>query len=76
VERTMGEALDYYLQRDVRALLKVVEERELESFIATGARTDLMALWLSPQSTLHRIFSRERFASLINNAASSMLILR
>ena len=76
VERKMGEVLDYYLQRGVRALVKVVEEREMESFVSTGAHNDLMALWLSPQSALQRIFSRERFASLINTIASSMLILR
>lgn len=76
VERTMGQVLDYYLERDVRALVKVVDADALESFIAMGARTDLMALWLGHKSALARLFPGSKIAALVNSALSSVLILR
>ena len=76
VERTMAEVLDYYIQRDVQALVKVVEASMLESFVSIGGRTDLMALWLGQKSALQRIFPNHRVGKLVNNALSSVLILR
>ncbi|WP_320171045.1 universal stress protein [Maridesulfovibrio sp.] len=76
VEQQMGKVLDYYLERGVRALVKVVNEDSLESFISTGTRRELMAVWLSPRSPMQRLFSREKVASLVNKTLSSILILR
>lgn len=76
VERKMGEVLDYYLERDVRALVKVVDASALGSFLSLGSRTDLMALWLGPKSGLQRFFSRDHVAELVKGALSSVLILR
>lgn len=76
VERQMSAVLDYYLERDIRALVKVVEEDSLESFISAGAQKDLMAVWLSPKSPLQRLFSRGKVARTVNKTLSSILILR
>ncbi|WP_022660229.1 universal stress protein [Paucidesulfovibrio longus] len=76
VERKMGEVLDYYIQRGVRALVKVVDAASLGSFLSLGSRTDLMALWLGPKSGLQRFFKRDHVAELVNGALSSVLILR
>ena len=76
VEQQMSEVLDYYLNRNIRALVKVVDENSLESFISSGTQKNLMAVWLSPKSTLQRLFPREKVATLVNNTLSSLLILR
>ncbi|WP_432734862.1 universal stress protein [Maridesulfovibrio sp. FT414] len=76
VEQQMSEVLDYYLERNIQALVKVVEEDSLESFISSGTQKDLMAVWLSPKSTLQRLFSRDKVATLVNKTLSSILILR
>ncbi|MGE4291768.1 MAG: universal stress protein [Desulfovibrio sp.] len=76
VERKMGEVLDYYLERGVRALVRVVDAGALPAFLSLGSRTDLMALWLGPKSPLQRLFTRDHVDELVNNALSSVLILR
>jgi nucleotide-binding universal stress UspA family protein len=76
VEQQMGEVLDYYLKHNIRALVRVVDEESLEAFISSGTQRDLMAVWLSPKSTLQRLFPREKIATLVNKALSSKLILR
>jgi nucleotide-binding universal stress UspA family protein len=76
VEAKMGEVLDYYLKRDVNALIRVVDEDSLETFIESGRKDDLMALWLRHKSPLQRFFHSKRVNALVNHASSSMLILR
>ena len=76
VEAKMGEVLDYYLKRDIRALVRVVDEHSLEAFIEAGGKNDLMALWLTHKSPLQRLLPGSRVVSLVNNSSSSILILR
>jgi len=76
VEGKMGEILKYYLDRDVRALVRVVNEDELDVFIESGSARDLMALWLPRKSKLQRLLPGHRVAALVNHASASMLILR
>lgn len=76
VEAKMGEVLGYYLDRDVRALVRVVGEDSLESFIESGGREDLMALWLTRKSPLQKLLPGHRVASLVNHASASILVLR
>jgi nucleotide-binding universal stress UspA family protein len=76
VERKMREVLDYYVERGVRTLVKVVEARSLNAFISASARTDLVALWMGAKSMLRRFFPSNKVAPLVNNALSSVLILR
>ena len=76
IEAKMGEVLDYYLKRDVHALIRVVDEDSLEAFIESGQSSDLMALWLKHKSPLQRLFPSKRVNALVNHASSSMLILR
>lgn len=76
VERQMGEVLDYYLKRNIRALVRVVDEGSLKDFISSGTQKSLMAVWLSPKSTFQRLFPRDKVATLVNKTLSSILILR
>ncbi|WP_419787117.1 universal stress protein [Pseudodesulfovibrio sp.] len=76
VDAKMSEVLDYYLDRDVRALVRVVNEDDLEPFIESGDSDDLMALWLPPKSPLQKLLPGHRVASLVNHASASILILR
>lgn len=76
VESKMGDVLNYYLDRGVQALIRVVDEDSLDSFIAAGGEGDLMALWLTHKSPLQRILSGNRIATLVNRSVSSILILR
>jgi hypothetical protein len=76
VEQQMGEVLNYYLKQNIRALVRVVDENSLESFISSGTQKNMMAVWLSPKSTLQRLFSRDKIATLVNKTLSSILILR
>ncbi|WP_027185061.1 universal stress protein [Desulfovibrio inopinatus] len=75
-EQVMGNVLDYYLERNVRALLRLVDDDALESFFSMGARTDLMALWVGPTSPFQRFFPRHRVSELVNSSLSSILLLR
>jgi hypothetical protein len=54
----------------------VVDEDSLETFIESGRKDDLMALWLKHKSPLQRLFHSKRVNALVNHASSSMLILR
>ncbi len=76
VEAKMGEVLDYYLSRDIPAMVRVVDEDSLESFIESGHEDDLMALWLKHKSPLQRLFHSHKVASLVNHSSSSILVLR
>lgn len=76
LETKMTEVLDYYLGRGMRALVRVVDEDSLESFIDAGEKDELMALWLHHKSPLQRLFHSNRVTSLVNHASSSILILR
>ncbi|MFW5489813.1 MAG: universal stress protein [Desulfovibrio sp.] len=76
VEAKMGEVLDYYLERGIKALLRVVEQDSLDAFIEAGGKNDLMALWLTHKSPLQRLLPGHRVASLVNHSFSSLLILR
>ncbi|MDK2957610.1 MAG: hypothetical protein PWQ57_3108 [Desulfovibrionales bacterium] len=76
VERKMREVLDYYVERGVRTLVKVVDASSLDAFISASARTDLVALWMGAKSILQRLFPSAKVAPLVGNALSSVLILR
>ncbi len=76
VEAKMGEVLSYYLNRNVRAMVRVVDEKDLNSFIESGREEDIMALWLRHKSPMQRLFNSHKVASLINHASSSILVLR
>lgn len=76
VENKMAEVLDYYLGRDIHALVRVVDEDYLESFIDSGAEDELMALWMHHKSPMQKLLHSSRVASLVNHASSSILIVR
>ncbi|WP_027721761.1 hypothetical protein [Maridesulfovibrio zosterae] len=76
VEQQMSKVLDYYIRLGIPTLVKVVDEESLETFICSGAQNDLIAVWLSPKSTLQRLLSRGKVASFVEKTLSSILILR
>ncbi len=76
VDRKMGQLLNYYAERNIRAWIQLVEAPSLETFIGQAAQKDLVALWMGKQSFLDKIFSRQRLSKLIATAKSSVLVLR
>ncbi|WP_027179422.1 universal stress protein [Maridesulfovibrio bastinii] len=76
LEAKMTEVLDYYLGHGIRALVRVVDEDSLESFIESGAKNELMALWLHQRSPLQKLLHSSKVASLVNHASSSIMIVR
>ncbi len=75
-EELMGKVLDYYLERNVRAFLRLVDDNTLDSFFSASAHTDLMALWVGQKSLFQRLFPRHKVSDLVNSALSSILLLR
>lgn len=76
VEHQMSEVLDYYMKCGIRALVKVVDEDSLETFISSGSENELIAVWLSPKSLLQKLLSRGKVTTFVEKTLSSILILR
>jgi hypothetical protein len=76
VEMKMGEVLDYYAARGIKAWITMVTEQEMEGFAAHAAETSLLGLWLGKKSFLAKIFSKDRVSQLINVTTSSLLVLK
>ncbi|NIA08412.1 MAG: universal stress protein [Nitrospiraceae bacterium] len=76
VEMKMGEVLNYYAARNIKAWITMVTEEEIEGFAARAAETSLLGLWLGKKSFLAKIFSKDRVSQLINATTSSLLVLK
>ncbi len=76
VEMKMGEVLDYYASKGVKAWITMVKENEMEDFAARAAETSLVGIWLGKKSFLAKIFSKDRVSQLINATNSSVLVLK
>lgn len=76
VEMKMGEVLNYYAARGIKAWITMVTEEEMEKFAAAAAETSLLGLWLGKKSFLAKIFSKDRVNQLINVTTSSVLVLK
>lgn len=76
VEMKMGEVLNYYAARGIKAWITMVTEEEMEEFAARAAETSLVGLWLGKKSFLAKIFSKDRVSQLIDVTTSSVLVLK
>ncbi len=76
VDRRMASILDYYVSRNIKAWVKVVDGLSLNSIIAQAAEKNLVAMWMGKESFLDKIFSKQRLGKLVTSAESSVLILR
>ena len=76
VEKKMHTILEYYMDRQINPLIKLVPLSSLESFISEEARHGLMALWMGKKSILGKALSRNKVNRLIKAGESSVLMLR
>jgi nucleotide-binding universal stress UspA family protein len=76
VEKKMGGILSYYMARQIKPWIELVELSSLESFISQEARWGLIALWMGKKSMLEKVFPRGKVNKLIKASKSSVLILR
>lgn len=76
VEKKMGGILSYYMARQIKPWIELVELSSLESFISQEARWGLIALWMGKKSILEKVFPRGKVNKLIKASKSSVLILR
>ncbi|MBW1982343.1 MAG: universal stress protein [Deltaproteobacteria bacterium] len=76
VDKSMHFILEYYVARDLKPLISMVDPTQLESFIAQENQQALMALVMGQRSTLAKIFSRKKVDKLVQANRSSVLILR
>jgi len=76
VENTMKNLFMYYLKQDVPLWLEVIDSSIFPTFVNQISQNNLIAIWLGPKSFLKKFFPDEKIATLINNAPSSVLLLR
>lgn len=76
VEKRMHNILEYYIDRQINPLIKLVPLSSLESFISEEAQHGLMALWMGKKSILEKVLSRNKVNRLIKAGESSVLMLR
>ncbi len=76
VENTMKQLLMYYLRQNIPLWLEVVDSSVFPTFVNQISQKNLIALWLGPKSFLKKFFPNEKVTTLINDAPSSVLLLR
>jgi len=76
VENTMKNLFMYYLKQDVPLWLEVIDSSIFPTFVNQISQNNLIAIWLGPKSFLKKFFPDEKITTLINNAPSSVLLLR
>ncbi len=76
VQEKMNQVLQYYTNLEMRAWIRLVEEEDLNQFIANASKKSIVGLWLGKKSFLQRLFSKDRIGQLITTADSLVLILK
>lgn len=76
VEKKLDNILRYYLARNIEPWIELVEMSSLDSYIARGDNSRLMALWMGKKSILEKVLPRRKVNKLIKGSESSVLILR
>ena len=76
VEKKMGWILSYYMARQIKPWIELVELSSLESFISQEAQWGLIALWMGKKSILEKVLPRGKVNKLIKASKSSVVILR
>ena len=76
VEKKLDNILRYYLARNIEPWIELVDISSLDSYIAQGNRSRLMALWMGKKSIIEKVLPRRKVNKLIKGSRSSVLILR
>nr|WP_319494414.1 hypothetical protein [uncultured Desulfobacter sp.] len=76
VDRQMDHLVQYYQSKGINTLVRLVEDKTMAAFFSRYARNHLICLWMGEKSRLQKLFSRQGITKLIDDATSSVLILR
>ena len=77
IEKTMVDLMKYYNDRKINAWVKLLNSKDVQSYVTTSSREGIVALWMGgKQSFLKKLFSRTMVDKLLETTQSSLLILR
>lgn len=77
IEKKMIELLRYYNDRKIGAWVKVLNSDEVKSYVTRSSKDSFVALWMGgKQSLIKKLFSRTMVDKLLQNAKTSLFILR
>lgn len=76
IEGQMGDILTYYSARNIKAWLQLVEENDLEEYVAKASKEGMVAVWMGKASIFKKLFSQNLVEKLLGSSQSSVLILR
>lgn len=76
VDRQMDLLVQYYQNQGITALVRLVDASTMEDFFTRYAAEHLICMWMGEKSRLQKLFARQGVTKLIDNAQSSVLILR
>nr|WP_321403066.1 hypothetical protein [uncultured Desulfobacter sp.] len=76
VDRQMDHLVQYYQSKGINTLVRLVEDKTMTAFFSRYATNHLICLWMGEKSRLQKLFSRQGVTKLIDDATSSVLILR
>jgi len=76
VDRQMDHLVQYYQDKGMNTLVRLVEDKTMAAFFSRYAKNHLICLWMGEKSRLQKLFSRQGVTKLIDDATSSVLILR
>ncbi|WP_321492811.1 universal stress protein [uncultured Desulfobacter sp.] len=76
VDRQMDLLVQYYQNQGITALVRLVDASTMEDFFTRYAVEHLICMWMGEKSRLQKLFARQGVTKLIDNAQSSVLILR
>lgn len=76
VDRQMDRLVQYYQEKGINALVRLVDTTALADFFDRYAMGYLICLWMGEKSRFQKLFARQGVTKLLTNAQSSVLILR
>lgn len=76
VQKKMNEVVSYYAGKDIRALVRMAGDDDLETFIRKAAETSLIGIWYGRKSLFRKIFSKDRLEQLVDAASHAVLVLK
>jgi len=76
IEGKMGDILTYYTARKINAWIKLVENNDLEEYVAKASKEAIIAVWMGKKSVFGKLFSQNLVEKLVTSSQSTVLILR
>ena len=75
IDKRMIELTGYYNERGIDAWVRLMGSNDVNEYVTTSCREEIVALWMGKQSLLSKLFS-SKVDKLLENTTSSLLILR